>query len=692
MTPQPKSPIRWTLGLAVAALAGWAAVGLLPGTRVAPDGEPRPDAVLTARPVALQLPFAGEDPLDGGAAWLNTGGPIRLKDLRGKIVLLDFWTYCCINCHHVLPDLARLEEKYKDVLVVIGVHTPKFIAERDTENIRRKVREYRITHPVVSDAEMTIWNRFGVNSWPTLVLIGPDGQPVGAISGEGHYDVLDRAIGELVKRAKAKGVLNETPVKFFPENEKPDNTPLLFPGKVLADAEGKRLFVSDTGHNRIVMTDLEGNNPVLIGSGSTGLTDGPFDKAEFNRPQGMTLLGETLYVADTENHAIRAVDLASRSVSTVAGTGQQARSIARPGASGPARKTTLNSPWDLAHLPGSKVLYIAMAGPHQIWRLDLDAGQVMAWAGTGMENIVDGAISSAAFAQPSGLATDGKALYVADSEVSAVRSITLTGGKPTVRSIVGEGLFEFGDRDGRGTTVRLQHCLGLAFGDGKLYIADTYNNKVKVCDPKSRSVKTFLGTGEPGDSDDPPKFYQPGGLSVAGSKLYVADTNNHKVRVVDLGSSKVETLGITLPPPTSAPRKPAFPNAQTIAVKEPVKVAPGQEFTLDVTLPIPDGFKLNAEGPMPVLVETPGRDGAIDPSKLPATGTRVPPSKELTIKVPLSEAATAGGKLDLRVSVAAFVCSEGSNLCMIKSYVWNVPVTFAEGGSGKVSLGPDSPH
>ncbi len=205
--------------------------------------------------------------LEGGAAWLNTSGPIRIEDLRGKVVLLDFWTYCCINCHHVLPDLARLEEKYKNELVVIGVHTPKFFAERDTENIRKKVREYGIKHPVVNDADQVIWERFGVNSWPTLALIDPAGNYFGSISGEGHYAVLDREIGKLVTEYRQKGKLNETPVKFFPEDEKPDNTPLLFPGKVLADAEGKRLFIADTAHHRIVMTDLQGKNPRPVGAG-----------------------------------------------------------------------------------------------------------------------------------------------------------------------------------------------------------------------------------------------------------------------------------------------------------------------------------------------------------------------------------------------------------------------------------------
>ncbi len=270
----------------------------------------------------------GVPSLKGGVAWINSG-PITLQQLKGKVVLLDFWTFCCINCHHVLPDLAKLEEKYKNELVVIGIHTAKFDAEKDTENVRHKVREYRIKHPVINDANQVLWNRFGVNSWPTLILIDATGQFVERISGEGHYAQLDEAIGKLVNAHKANNELDLTPLKFSPEMERPSDGPLLFPGKVLADAGTKRLFISDTGHNRIIQTDLEGANPVVIGSGEEGFVNGEYAKAQFNRPQGTCLDGDTLYVADTENHAIRAVNLKEGKVTTIAGVGTQAPGSSR---------------------------------------------------------------------------------------------------------------------------------------------------------------------------------------------------------------------------------------------------------------------------------------------------------------------------------------------------------------------------
>jgi thiol-disulfide isomerase/thioredoxin len=646
--------------------------------------------------------------LEGGAGWINTdqAKPIRLEELRGKVVLLDFWTYCCINCHHVLPDLAKLEEKYKNELVVIGVHTAKFFAERDLENIRRKVREYGIKHPVINDADQVIWNRFGVNSWPTLVLIDVDGSYVGSLPGEGHYEILDKAIGQLVARARARKTLNETPLKFFPESDRPDDTPLLFPGKVLADVEGRRLFIADTAHNRLVMSDLQGKNARPIGTGVAGLVDGPYDKAGFNRPQGMCLLGETLYVADTENHAIRAVDLKAKTVSTLAGTGQQshrhsaALEVAGEGERraaggqpalrgtgvGPGKTTPLNSPWDVIPQPGARALLIAMAGSHQIWRYDFESGFVSVWAGSGGENIVDGPLATAAFAQPSGLATDGTHLFVADSEVSGIRSITLDRRNQRVQTIVGNGLFVFEDVDGIGAEVRLQHCLGVAYGDAKLYIADTYNNKIKVCDPRNRAVETLVGTHQPGDSDNPPRFYQPGGVSFTKTRLYVADTNNHKVKVVDLKEKTAQTLELGgLKPPAPAPRAPSFPNAVALSVPK-VTIGSARTITLDVTLPLEKGVKVNPAAPMPYLIETPGKSGILA-GNVPPTGSKLePPSATFSLPVGLARPPAVGEAFDLKLSLAAFVCNEGSNVCLIKSYVWTVPVAVASGGGSHIAL------
>ena len=253
-------------------------------------------------PEAVMVP---EGILEGGTEWLNTEHPIDLKDLRGKIVVLDFWTYCCINCMHVLPDLKFLEQKYGNQLVVIGVHSAKFDNEKVSQNIRDAIVRYEIDHPVVNDSEMLIWRKFGTRAWPTLTLIDPEGKYAGSQSGEGQRELFDNVIGKLVEYHRWKGTLDEKPIVFKSEASKFQPTPLRYPGKVFADAAGQRLFITDSNHNRIVVTSMAGELQQIIGSGRNGRADGAFEAAEFNRPQGILLLGNKLDVADTENHLIR---------------------------------------------------------------------------------------------------------------------------------------------------------------------------------------------------------------------------------------------------------------------------------------------------------------------------------------------------------------------------------------------------
>ncbi len=629
------------------------------------------------------LPQEPKLSLEGGIAWINTAGPIHLEDLKGKIVLLDFWTYCCINCHHVLPDLAKLEEKYQNELVVIGVHTAKFDAEKDTANIRKKVKEYRIQHPVVNDANQVIWRTFGVTSWPTLVLIDANGNYRGHASGEGNYAVLDKAISDLITIHESKKELNLTPLTFKPEKDQPHNSPLLFPGKILADAKGKRLFISDTGHNRIVVTSLKGEVIDVIGSGQEGFSDGAYQTSTFNRQQGMCLVNGILYVADTENHAIRAIDLSAKRVLTAAGTGKQSQ---RREGGGPGKTTGLNSPWDLMLLPGTKSLAVAMAGPHQLWKYDLETGEIVVWAGSGREDIIDGTPTTAAFAQPSGLATDGKHLFVADSEVSGVRSVSLAAGN-RVETIVGMGLFEFNDIDGKGPAVRLQHCLGLAFGEDNLYIADSYNNKIKICTPETREVKTFLGTREAGSRDDPAQFDEPGGLSIANGKLYVADTNNHAIRIVDLESKGVTTLNLaSLSSPSRVVQPPSFRNATVVEAPAGV-LAPGNTLAFDVALTIPQGFKMSPDFPVRYLVSTPDKEGLLS-TELSPGGEQIPKATDvLAIRVPLARAVVDKQAFTITIGVEYVVCKSGNNgVCVPKSVIFKIPVTIGDGGRDRLAV------
>ncbi len=477
--------------------------------------------------------------IPSGLDWLNTDKPLTLAGLRGKFVLLDFWTYCCINCQHIIPDLKKLEAKYPNELVVIGVHSAKFRAEGITDNIRAAILRHGIEHPVVNDPELSIWQMYQINSWPTVVLIDPQGNVLSRKGGEGIFEPIDAALQKSIPVFNDQ--LNRTPLTWALEKNKKTPSLLDFPGKITADSSTGRLFISDSGHNQILITSLDGVIQNTIGSGRQGRSDGDFNTAEFFHPQGLVYANNYLYIADTENHLIRRVDLINKTVHTIAGNGQQGFDR---NPNGLAVQTALSSPWDLTIVEG--VLYIAMAGTHQIWALDLNRGTIKAHAGSGYENITDGDFNRSALAQTSGISSDGQKLYFADSETSSVRMADTTA-NGQVKTIIGFGLFEFGDRDGDKDTARFQHPMGILYHDGVLLVADTYNNKIKLVDPQNRNARTFAGDGQAGLKNGllaQAQFNEPGGIAAVQGKFYVADTNNHKIRVLDPASGTVDTLNI----------------------------------------------------------------------------------------------------------------------------------------------------
>jgi DNA-binding beta-propeller fold protein YncE len=488
---------------------------------------------------ASEGPIAAPD-FDGATGWLNVAAPISIAQLRGKVVLIDFWTYGCVNCMHVLRDLRILEERFADELIVIGVHSPKFTNERSSDSLKRILVRYEIEHPIANDADHLIWRRYGVQAWPTRVIVDPAGNLVGTAIGEGNLEGFARAIRGVIRvfddpstsLGAGRVPINRSRLPLDLERARHADRPLLYPGKVLADAASGRLFIADSNHNRIVVSSLgevaSGSSRMLevIGSGIRGDTDGIFAQARFNRPQGLALdpstspgAGGVLYVADTGNDRIRAVDFDTRAVHSV-------------------EVSNLKSPWDLALKTG--ILIVAMAGAHQLWVVDLLNDRAYPYAGTGEEGRRDGAVREAAFAQPSGLAIEGNTLYVADAESNTIREVMLPPDN-TVRTLAGGDLFTFGDQDGNGNAVRLQHPLGVAVHDGRVFIADTYNHKIKMLDPRSGTVETIAT-----------QCHEPGGLSAAGDALFVADTNNHAIRTIDLRSFTVSTLTVEgLAPPAA---------------------------------------------------------------------------------------------------------------------------------------------
>ena len=440
---------------------------------------------------------------------------------------------------HVFPQLRKLEEKYAGELAVIGVHSAKFNAEKATDNVRRAILRYEIEHPVINDADFMVWQQYACRAWPTLMFISPSGKVIGKHEGEFPIEALDNVLAAMIQEFDDTGEMDRKPLAFRLESEKEWERPLSFPGKVLASEHG--LFISDSNHHRIVWTNLDGEIKAIIGSGEHGLKDGPGGQAKFYDPQGAALDWPRLYIADTKNHAVRMIDLDTLEVRTLAGTGEQ--SVGRH-AGGNGRFVPLASPWDMVKVGGD--LYIAMAGFHQLWKLDINSRDLRPHAGNGREHIVDGPLGHAELAQPSGIVSDGDTLYFADSETSSIRSADISP-MGSVNTLVGEGLFTFGDTDGIGDDVRLQHPIGLDLYDGVLWITDSYNNKIKSLDPTSRLCRSVFGSSQVGDADGAgtaAEFYEPGGLSAHDRRLYIADTNNHTIRVADLESKEVTTLRI----------------------------------------------------------------------------------------------------------------------------------------------------
>jgi DNA-binding beta-propeller fold protein YncE len=446
----------------------------------------------------------------------------------------------------MLPQLRKLESDFAGDVVVVGVHSPKFTAERDLENVRAAVLAHGVDHPVVSDPDHHTWQSYAVRAWPTLMFVDPLGRVVAKHEGELHYPQLGEVVSRMVAEYRDNGLLGEhSPLPLRPEPV-PQGL-LAFPGKVAVDPARRRLVVSDSGHHKVLVAEL--NLPLharvvcTIGSGERGLADGN-SAPRFDAPQGLALDGETLYVADVENHAIRKVMLGDGTVSTIAGTGSQATRFHR---GGPALDVALSSPWDLALSADRRYLFVAMAGFHQVWVLDLLLGEILPYSGTGHEGIKDETRAKAWHAQPYGLGLDGGNLYVADSETSAVRVVDTATGEGAVRTLVGTGLFDFGDRDGSGGSALLQHAAGVAVLNGAVWVADSFNNKLRKIDLTTGWVGTAAGSGRAGALDgsgELAQLWNPSGLCTDGTGLYIADTNNHCIRHYNPSSSQLSTLDL----------------------------------------------------------------------------------------------------------------------------------------------------
>ena len=578
--------------------------------------------------------------LDRVGTWLGTDRPLLLRGpLKGRVVLLDFWTSGCVNCLHALPVYRALEERFRgQPFQVVGIHSGKFEAEKEVSAVAEAMARYGIDHPVGMDSDLVVWEQYAIHGWPTSVLVDARGYAVAWFRGEPELATLTAWVQAALEDGRARGVLASGPAEF----RRPpvgDTGPLAFPGKVLA-LSGGGLAVADSGHHRLLLLDGSGALVRTVGSGLEGFSDGPADTASFRAPQGLAERDGALYVADTGNHAVRRVDLGTGRVETIAGNGRKAEGAIQPAADG--RSTALRSPWDLTFL--GDTLWIAMAGSHQLFRLHLRTGALSAGAGNGREGLDDGPLLEATFAQPSGLATDGQMLYVADSEASALRRVDPRAG--TVKTLAGEGLFEFGLRDGPLAKARFQHPLGLALADGVLWVSDTFNGairRVTLADGQVSTVARGLA--------------QPGGITVAAGRLLVADTDHHRLVTLTPGTDALAPLtltGVTPPSVRGLVERPVLATrALPVQHLEDAAVATaGTAVELEVRLP--EGHTFTAGAPQRVELSVAGR---ASPVQLEVSGA------VLRARAAISSLKTPSEAV---YSVSLYYCRDGQGaICLV---------------------------
>jgi thiol-disulfide isomerase/thioredoxin len=593
-----------------------------------------------------------------GRGWLNTGGKrLTLADLRGKIIILDFWTFCCVNCLHVLDELRPLELKYADVLVIVGVHSPKFAHERDPDALAAAVERYGVAHPVLDDPELVTWQQYAAKAWPTLSVVDPTGYLVTSMAGEGHAEGLARLVERLVETHEAQGTLRRGDGPYVPPAE--PRTALRFPGKAVLARDGA-LWVSDSANHRLVQLAADAETVVRrVGSGARGRADGPPATASFSEPQGLCLLplgmveqvGYDLLVADTVNHSLRGVRLDDGEVRTVAGSGRPWRSGEPDEHPHDALAADLSSPWDVAWYDDRVV--IAMAGMHQLWWFDPIRRTVGVYAGTTVEALRDGPLPDVWMAQPSGLSVsaDGRRLWIVDAETSALRYVE--GG--ALHTAVGQGLFDFGHVDGPAAHALLQHPLGAcALPDGSVLVADTYNGAVRRFDPGSQTVSTVdSGLAEPSDV-----------VLAADGAVLVVESAAH--RLVRLAAGALSASGST-----------TVTGARHRTERPPSELAPGQ-VSLDIIFTPAPGQKLD---------DTYGAATRLEVSASPAelllagAGITTELSRRLTVNAEI-------GSGVLQVVAQAATCDADAEhaACHLTRQDWGVPVRVTVDGASRLPL------
>jgi thiol-disulfide isomerase/thioredoxin len=586
--------------------------------------------------------------------WFNTAGPLSLRELRGKIVLLDFWTFCCANCLHVIDELRALEAAYPDELVIIGVHSPKFEHEKADRAVAAATERYGVAHPVFNDPELRLWQQYAVRAWPTLVLIDPDGYVVAQAAGEGQASGLELLIDQIIEQYGDTLCRGDHP--YRPPVAKPGT--FRFPAKAIRYADS--LLVADAGHHQIVQTELDGATVRRrFGSGNRGAAAGEF--AEFSEPNGLALvppeladrLGFDVLVADTGNHRLAGLRLSDGAVPRVVDLAAGLAGVRTVTGEVPG----VLSPWDVAWWPARGVFAIAAAGVHLLLGWDPVTDRVSILAGSTVEGLRDGAALDGWLAQPSGLAVDGDRLWFADSETSALRYLTADG---QLHTAIGEGLFDFGHVDGPAKQARLQHPLGvLVLGDGSIAIADTYNSALRRYAPATDEVSTLAV-----------ELAEPSGLLEVDGELVVVESAAHRlVRPVTAGQLR-QVLGQS-----------QLVLGEPLRTHRPVTLLRPGGVLLEVPFVPPPGRKLDERyGPSTQLTVS-----ASPPELLVSgSGTSVELARTLVL------AGQPGIEGVLHVTAQAASCDDDPAVehpaCHLARQDWGVPIRIAEDGEAELAL------
>jgi thiol-disulfide isomerase/thioredoxin len=478
--------------------------------------------------------------------WLNVSRDLRMGDLKNRIVLLDFWTYACVNCMHMIPEIKKLEEEFGDKLTVVGVHSGKFDNEKEIENIKSAVLKFDINHPVVNDNDSSIWKKFNVSSWPTLILLDPRGNIQKVYIGEGNGVKIHSDIKKLIKKYNPK--ITRSPLPILLEKNKIVDHVLQFPSKVAFAknfsykniARTNALVVSSTASNKIIIAKLTGEIILEIGSQDGGFEDGKIEDAKFNLPRGLLYRNNVLYVADTGNHALRKIDFANNKVSTIAGDTTRGDIISLTNS---AKKTKLASPWDLDFFPDRNNIIIANAGTHQLLKYNISKGVISPFAGSGKEGIADGKFPNNSLAQTGGLSSFGGKLYFVDSETSSLRVADSSG---NIKTLIGKGLFDFGRKNGEVDKALMQHPVGVTADDTGIYIADTLNHIIRKYNFSTKKISDYSGSVQ-GSEVGPKKktsYNAPEDIISILDKFYIADTNNNRILVLDRKDRTSEILDL----------------------------------------------------------------------------------------------------------------------------------------------------